>query len=157
MQLSRTLAAGLLATLVAFLYCSCASNESTGSQSVRQRFVPSTTDSAIASWTALAPFPHAFGDPQVMAHAGVGDTFPIQEPGGPTLFKVLVLAGDDNHLALEIRPPELPVKKIDLKRETPLKVLVGSIQFEFSYPAVHVSAADPPTTSKAMIIVRQCP
>lgn len=122
---------------------------------MRQRFVPSTTDSASANWTALARFPHAFGDPQVIAHAGIGDTFPVQEPGGPTLFKVVVLAGDDAYLKLEIRSRELPVRTIDLKRNKPVKVGIGSGQFELSYPAVQVSTADPTTTSKAMIIVRQ--
>lgn len=157
MQNTRTLLLCLVAGLAALLLSGCATGKTTGSHSVRQRFVPSTKDSASATWTALAPFPHAFGDPQVIAHAGIGDTFPVQAPGGPTLFKVVVLAGDDDGLKLEIRSPELPAKAVDLKRNKPAKVRVGSSQFEFSYPAVNVSAADPPTTSKAMIIVRQFP
>ena len=157
MTTTRTMLPCLVAAFLGLLLAGCASNKSAGSQEVRQRFVPSTTDSASASWTALAPFPHAFGDPQVMAHAGIGDTFPVQEPEGPTLFKVLILAGDDNQLTLEIRAPESPANKITLKREKTLKVPVGSKVFEFCYPAVRVSSGDPPTTSKALIIVRLCP
>jgi len=157
MQIPRTLAACLSAGFATLLLCSCATDKSASPQSVRQRFVPSTTNSASANWTALSPFPHAFGDPQVIAHAGVGDTFPVQEAGGPLLFNVLVLAGDDNHLVLEIRAPESPAKKVNLKRSQPAKLSVGPSQFEFSYPAIHVSSADPPTTGKAMIIVKKRP
>jgi len=157
MQLSRTLAACLSAGLATLLLCSCATDKSASPQSVRQRFVPSTTDSASANWTALAPFPHVFGDPQVIAHAGIGDTFPVQESGGPVLFNVLVLAGDDNHLVLEIRAAESPAKKLNLKRNQPASLSVGPSQFEFSYPAIHVSSADPPAASKAMLIVKKRP
>jgi hypothetical protein len=157
MQIRRTLAACLIAGLGTLLLCSCATDKSAKPQSVRQRFVPSTTDSASANWTALAPFPHAFGDPQVIAHASIGDTFPVQEAGGPVLFQVLVLAGDDNHLVLEIRAPESLAKKLNVKRNQPARLSVGSSQFDFSYPVIHVSSADPPTATKAMIIVRKHP
>ena len=149
-----------MATVVGLLLCSCTADKSAGPQSVRQRFVPAPARSSGgtgANWTALAPFPHEFGNRQVLAHAGIGDTFPVQEPGGLILFEVAVLAGDEEHLVLEIRAGESPAKKITLRRDKKVTVPVGSSRFDFCYPTVHISTGDPPTTSKAMVIVRLCP
>jgi len=157
MKPSSTTLSCLAIVLGALIIIGCATEKSDGTQRVRQRFVPSSAQSPGANWTALVPFPHEFGDRQVVARAGIGDTFPVHEPGGPVVFEVAVIGGDDEQLALEIRTAGSASKKITLRRNQTLTVPVASSRFEFSYPTLHVSPGDPPTTNKAMIIIRQCP
>jgi hypothetical protein len=126
---------------------------------VRMRFVPGgppakgSSDFAGASVTALGPGP-VKGELWCQANAGVGDKFPVIDKEGVTLFEVLLAAGDDDHVVLEIRSKE-GAKKIDLPRDKAGSVAVAGIEYRLLYPSVSVAAApnEMPTTNKAMLMV----
>jgi hypothetical protein len=157
MKTPATITRIFILPLLGLLFCGCASHEAANPHVVQQRFVPVPHDpsaGSAANWTALVPFPDKNGAPHVLAHAGVGDKFPVQEKGGPTLFQVLVVEGDDAHLILEIRSEET-LKKIDLRRDQSVSVQVTDGRYEFCYPTTHVSRAAQPTTSKAFLLVKR--
>src|SRR3954469_22524907 len=87
---------------------------------VRQRFVPASGDTAKGNGASFSALHHLVADDpgvsMLMAHAGVGDSFPVQEEQGPKLFEVAVVGGDDDLLKLEVRRPE-GMAKHDLKRD----------------------------------------
>ena len=126
---------------------------------VRMRFVPGgppakgSSDFEGASFTALGEGP-VKGELWCQANAGVGDKFPVIDKEGVTLFEVLLAAGDDDHLVLEIRAKE-GTKKIDLHRDKLGSVEVAGIKYGLSYPSVSVAARpnEKPTTNKAMLMV----
>ena len=126
---------------------------------VRMRFVPGgplakgSSDFKGASFTELGEGP-VKGELWCQAHAGVGDTFPVIDKKGVTLFEVLLAEGDDDHVMLEIRSKE-GAKKIDLPRDKAGSVEVAGIKYGLSYPSVSVAAApkEKPTTNKAMLMV----
>jgi hypothetical protein len=148
----------LLVLLLGLLLWGCATHEAANPHVVKQRFVPMPHDPSSgsgANWTALVPFPDKRGAPHVLAHAGIGDTFPVQEKGGPTVFQVLVVEGDDAHLILEIRSEET-LKRIDLPRDKSVSVQISGSRYEFCYPTTHVNPNEKLTTSKAFLIVKRC-
>src|SRR5947209_13925646 len=108
MNLIRHLAAAFFAgTLLAVLAPIWSVDGQEAAGPVRRRFVPAPPDAAKgngASYSMLHHMPQ--DDPgvtMVMAHAGVGESFPVQEETGPKLFEVLIAAGDDDLLKLEVR------------------------------------------------------
>lgn len=125
----------------------------------RVRFVPGSapmkgsSDFKGASCTGLVPGPRK-GELWLQAHADVGDDFPVIDEKGVTLFEVLLKAGDDDHLVLEIHTKE-GKQKIDLQRDKAGAVTVAGIKYDLSYPSVSVAAAPnaKPTTNKAMLMV----
>lgn len=145
---------------VAMLLSGCAAPKDTQRQAMRQRFVPGPHDSSSgggANWTAL----HQFSDDKpgvlmVMAHAGIGDMFPVQEEHKPKLFDVIVIAGDDEHLMLEVRSEE-GLQRLDLGRDGTVWVKVGGCKYSMAYPSVTVNPGSKPTTDKAMILVHRFP
>ncbi len=88
----------------------------------------------------------------LQAWAGVGEKFPVREKDGPTHFEVTVVAGDDDHLVLELHSKD-PVQKIDVRRDKAIPVLVGGIRYELAYPSTSVSSSGTTTTNQAMIMV----
>ncbi|WP_147263371.1 hypothetical protein [Roseimicrobium gellanilyticum] len=97
-----------------------------------------------------------------IAHAGVGDSFPVQEEGKPKDFDVIVKSGDDDKLVLEFSQDGKPAfAPITLGRDwTPAQsgnVKTPQFQYEFKYPSVSVSGKAKTVTDKAMIIVRRIP
>ena len=78
----------------------------------------------------------------------------MMDKEGATLFEVLLAAGYDDHVVLEIRSKGSG-KKIDLPRDKPGSVDVAGIKYGLSYPSVSVAAArnENPTTNKAMLMV----
>jgi hypothetical protein len=129
-------------------------------KAVRQRFVPGTQDPSKgngANWSELhqinADKP---GVLMLMAHAGVGDSFPVQEPGQPKAFEVAVISGDDDHLVLEVQGGEKP-QRVDLRRDATARVEVKGERYALSYPSVTVNAQDGASTDKALIIVNRFP
>ena len=92
----------------------------------------------------------------LMAHAGIGDSFPVAENDKPKAFDVKVVAGDDDHLKLEIRT-EKGSDQLDLKRDGTLSVQLAGHKFTLAYPSVTVSSKGKPTTDAAMIIVNRFP
>jgi hypothetical protein len=123
----------------------------TAAKPVRLRFVPKAHEGNGASSTEL----HAFPGPDsrreaVQAWAGVGDSFPVREKGGKTLFEVAVVAGDDDRLEIEIRLQGAP-QKVTVVRDQRATVKVAGKEYEFVYPSVRGSSAD--KTDQAMIIV----
>jgi hypothetical protein len=122
---------------------------------VRQRFVPGKSENG-ASWSALRPEPDNRGGVFLQAWAGIGEKFPVKEKGGPTLFEVTVLDGDDDHLLMEVRSKEV-TQKIDVRRDKSEQVVIAGIRYELAYPSTSVSSADKATTNQAMIMVCRRP
>ena len=144
----------------AMLLTGCAAQKDPQLHAMRQRFVPVPHDSSGgggANWTAL----HQFSDDEpgvlmLMARAGIGDTFPIQEENLPKLFDVIVVAGDDDHLMLEVRSEEV-LQRLDLRRDETLWVKVAGHKYSLAYPSVTVNSDSQPTTDRAMILVHRYP
>jgi hypothetical protein len=91
-----------------------------------------------------------------MARAGIGDTFPVQAENLPKLFDVIVVAGDDDHLMLEVRSEEA-LQRLDLRRDETLWVKVTGHKYSLAYPSITVNSDSQPTTDKAMILVHRYP
>jgi hypothetical protein len=107
-----------------------------------------------AAWSALrpGPGPHS-GELFLQAWAGIGHKFPVQKEGGPTLFEVALIQGNDDHLVVEVRSRE-GTRRVELKRDRPVPVEVAAITYELLYPTCNVSSAqNRSTTNKAMLIV----
>ena len=136
-----------------------ADKPSTTPQAVRQQFVPGPHDSSSgngADWTTLVRlFPDA-PSLAVMAHAGVGDTFPVHEEHQPTLFDVILISGDDAHLTLEVSSAE-GSRRFDLKRDEEVPVQVAGHKYTLLYPSITVSSDSKLTTDKATIIIERLP
>ena len=148
-----------MTSLMLAVLCGCAAHEATKSPNVRLRFVPAetTNGSGGASWSALHPAPD--GDPGVwmaIAHAGIGDSFPVREEGGPTLFDVVVTAGDDDHLLLDLRSPN-GSQRVDIRRDKSVFVRIAGSRYGLAYPSVSVAAGGRTTTGKAMLLVHRFP
>ena len=108
-----------------------------------------------ADWSALGNGPGAKeGTTVLMAHAGVGDTFPVQDKAGHTLGEVFIADGDDTHLQVEVRSKE-GLQKIELRRDKAVSVEMARSKIALLFPTVSVNAAEnrKPTTNKAMLIV----
>ena len=149
---------GVFAVMLA---CGCARREveaggriPAGTQPLR--FLASAEEGGGAAVTALVPAPGRPGALWVRATAGLGDTFPVREPGGPALFDVAVVEGDDLHLVLEVRTGG-GARRVRVPRDVPKKLGVAGATYEFYYPRCHVSSEDWPVTSKALIMVTRLP
>jgi hypothetical protein len=145
--------------LIGMAMVGCATSEPAKSGTIRQRFVPAAAGTAArgASWSALHP--SQMDSPGVwmaMARAGMGDTFPIAEDAGPTLFKVFVATGDDDHLVLEVSSTE-GTQRVDLHRDRPASIQVAGRTYKLSYPSVYVAPTAKPTTTQAMLMVHRLP
>lgn len=141
-------------------------------QGVRQKFVPAPADPSRGNGANFTALHHIEKDePDVlmlMAHAGVGDSFPVHEEGKPKEFEVKVTAGNDDKLELEISwekaaNPRIfegnksPMKKT-LPRDSTLTLpLFGEFKYVISYPSVTVASDGKDTTDKAMLIVNRWP
>ena len=156
MKFIRLLLPALLALGLHTAFAADAGPKSTGT-SVRVRFVPvKVTDGRNkASFTALAPMKE-MGGVRLMAHAGAGESFPVTELNGPTLFEVAVIDGDDEHLALEIRAKE-GVQKVECRRDKASTVMVAGVRYEILFPNVSVASTGKATTEQAMIIFSRRP
>jgi hypothetical protein len=125
---------------------------------VRRRFVPAPPDAAKGNGASFSMLHHMPQDDpgvtMVMAHAGVGESFPVQEKKGPKLFEVLLAAGDDDLLKLEVRRPE-GLTKHDLKRDDTVWFKVADEWFSIYYPSLTVSSKDRPTAQQVMLIVNR--
>jgi len=149
-----------LATLVS----GCATQHGDKQYSVRQRFVPPPDAGASessrngASFSALVPLKDGTGVSRLMAHAGIGDSFPIKDEEGRCFFEVKVVGGDDDHLLILINSIEAP-QRIDLKRDKSAWFQIGKNKYDLAYPSVSVSAGknETPTTSQAMLLVHHHP
>ena len=129
--------------------------------SVRLEFVPgadpqsSLESSDGAVWSPLRAGP----DPQLgglflQAWAGIGHEFPVKEEGGPTLFEVAVVEGNDARLVVEVRSEAPATQTVELKRDQTVPVEVDGATYELLYPTCDVSSAqNRTTTNKAMLIV----
>ena len=127
---------------------------------VRQRFVPKPRDAGAGNganctklnqWKMDKP-----GVLMLMAHAGVGDSFPVAEEHQAKVFDVKVVAGDDDELTLEIQSAA-GFESHNLKRDGSVSMQIAGHKFTISYPSVTVNPDSKPTTDKAMIIVNRFP
>jgi len=127
--------------------------------SVRLRFVPvphDTSNGGSADWTALAPLFNIKGVVAVMAHAGIGDTFPVKEEHKPKVFDVIVVSGNDSHLLLEVRSEE-GSQRFDVKRGKAVETQVHGQKYSLGYSSTTVSSDEKQTTDKATIVVTRLP
>jgi len=148
-----------------------AAKEST-KQAVRQKFVPAPVDPSRgngADFSILHHFEKDYPDVlMLMAHAGVGDSFPVQEEGKAQEFEVKVTAGDDDKLELEIswekaaNPKLFEGNKSPMKRTLPRDGTltlpqIGEFKYVISYPSLTVASDGKDATDKAMLIVNRWP
>ena len=150
----------LLCVIIGLLLCGCAMHDSNKPHSVRLRFVPGSapqspmesSDSAVWSSLRAGPGPQ-HSNLFLQAWAGIGHKFPVQREGGPTLFEVAVIQGNDEHIVAEVRSKE-GTQTVGLKRDRPTPIKVGGVDYELLYPTCNVSSAqNRTTTNKAMLIV----
>jgi len=125
---------------------------------IRQRFEPldSKETGRGANWTALAEAPERPGAFWLRAHAGVGDTFPVQEASGPKLFDVAIPEGNDEKLLVDIRY-QGGVQRIEVPRDTPVTVEIGGRRYEWHYPSLYVNPESQATSDKAFLILTRLP
>jgi hypothetical protein len=112
-----------------------------------------------ADWTQLRQGPGKEpGRLFLMAHAGIGDAFPVQDSTGKTHFVVLVTEGDDSHLLLVVRSKE-GSRAFNVLRDKPVPVVVTGGKYDLCFPTVEsaAQAGSKPATDKAMIIVHHFP
>ena len=156
-KLKMLLLGSWVAWSAVMLLAGCASHSETQPEVVRQRFVPGPSDSSGggANWTALQQF--AADQPgvlTVMAHAGIGGRFPVQEEHRPRVFEVTVVEGDDEHLVLEVRRDE-GSQRLRVQRDGTARAQVAGNEYVFAYPSVTVRVDSKPTTDKALILVHR--
>ena len=112
-----------------------------------------------ADWSALGNGPGS-GESRsaLMAHAGVGDTFPVHDKDGHTLGEVFIAGGDDAQLQVEVRSKE-GLQKIEVRRDKAVSFLMPGSKIELLFPTVSVNKAEikMPTTNKAFLIVTRRP
>ena len=125
---------------------------------VRQRFEPvdSRQSGRSANWTALVPVSDRPGALWVRAHAGIGDTFPVQEKDGPKLFDVAIPEGNDDKLLVEVRY-QGGMQRIDVPRDKVVTVEIGQRRYEWYYPSIYVNPDGKATTDKAFLILTRLP
>ena len=90
----------------------------------------------------------------LMAHAGIGDTFPVQDKDGHTSGEVFIAGGNDTQLQVEIRSKE-GLQKIEVRRDKAVSFQMAGSKSELLFPTVSVNAAEVknPSTNKAMLIL----
>ncbi len=135
--------------------------------SVRLKFVPAPADPARgngANWSELHHF--ADDDPDVlmvMAHAGIGDSFPVQEKDQPKVMDVKIVSGNDDELELSFAPTEKPYpndsvpKTMKVRRDKTGSILFRGYRYLFSYPSVNIASDAKTTTDTPMLIVNRIP
>lgn len=133
--------------------------------SVRLKFVPAEpARSNGASWSRLRHFPD--DDPDVlmlMANAGIGDSFPVQEKDNPKVMDVKIVSGNDDELELGFAPTEKPYpndsvpKTMKVRRNDTASIVLQGYRYKFSYPTVNVASDGKTTTDTPMLIVNRIP
>ena len=131
----------------------------TAQQAVTLRFDPNggawagETPFKGASWTKLGKGLHK--GLWMRAVAGLGDTFPVQEKDGVTLFEVKVIEGNDDRLIVEVRA-NAESRRVTLPRDKKATVEIAGGTYELVFPTTRVaprSENEKPTTNKATIFV----
>lgn len=155
--IARRLRAAGLAAMTALLFAT-----GLGAQAERQRFIPAPGEPGKGNSADFTALHHLAEDDSdifmLMAHAGIGDSFPVQEEGKPKAFDVKVIAGNDDKLEIECTSDGKKVlERIGLERDGWHALPQGEYQYQISYPSVTVAANGSVTTSKALIIVRRLP
>ena len=153
-------------TVIAFvmLVAGCAAPRGDQLHAVRQRFVPAPSAGADessrrgASCSALVPLRDGSGVSRLIAHAGIGDIFPVKDEAGRCLFEVEVVGGDDDHLLISLNSIERS-QRIDLRRDKPVWVEIAGGKYDLAYPSVSVAAGknEQPTSSQVMLLVHHHP
>jgi len=92
----------------------------------------------------------------VRAHAGIGDTFPVQEKDGRRLFDVVIPEGNDDQLLVEVRS-QAGTQRIDLPRDKTVTVEIEGSRYDWYYPSTYVNPDGKATTDKAFLIITRLP
>ncbi len=140
---------------------SCVARERTlPSGVVRLRFVPDSPphspleSSKGAVWSGFAP--GMFGGPGrlgLMAHAAIGDKFPVAHENGNQLFEVRLKDGNDDYVVLEILAENDP-RELNIQRDKKKTLTIDGESYDFYYPSVEVAATENiSTTNKAQIVI----
>lgn len=138
------LVCGAVIAVVA-LACGCAAPHGDQRHAVRLRFVPAPSAGADessrngASCSALVPLRDGSGVSRLIAHAGIGDSFPVKDEAGHCLFEVEVVRGDDDHLLIALNSIE-PSQHVDLRRDKSVWVQIAGSKYNLAYPSVSVAA-----------------
>ncbi len=126
----------------------------------RQRFVPAPVDPSRANGADFTPLRYrAELDPDacmLVAHAGVGDSFPVQEEGKPKAFDVLLKDGNDDRLVIECLYDKAR-RQLFLHRDGTNEFRYQNFRYTFFYPSVSVGPDGKATTDKATIVVQRIP
>ncbi len=93
-----------------------------------------------------------------MAHAGIEDTFPVQNKDGTTLGEVFIAGGDDTQLQVEVRSKD-GLQKIEVRRDKAASLQMAGNKITLLFPTVSIKRAEnkKPTTKKAMLILTRRP
>ena len=146
----------ILTILVTLSLCGGAMHAEDPDEAVRLRFEPINTKKESgggANFTSLSPAPGRPGALSAMVHAGMKDTFPIQDEQGAVLFRVTVPAATDDQFTLQITKAGKMLQMIRLKRDQPVTANIAAGRFVFYYPSTYVSSTEKNTTNKALLIV----
>jgi len=132
---------------------------------VRLRFVPGekTDDADCAkddtSWTRFHWMEEMDdGVWMLQAHVAGGGSFPAENAAGEHLFRVRMVEGDDDRVELEVTDAAGEKSTVKIQRdEQDVMANIGGKEYRFSYPSVSVAAKDanPPTTTKMMLLIFQ--
>ena len=121
-----------------------------------------------AVWSMLAPF--IDGDVAAQGHVGIGEWFPVAEPGGPELFQVHLVSGSDTAVMVEARTAKT-TQRVRIEKAGMSSCEIAGGEYEFLYPRRWIGKSSLPTTgttgmneltpqghvSKIMLMVRRKP
>lgn len=137
----------LVCVLLVMVLGGCGAHETNEPHSVRLRFTPNDTSlpaAGSASWTGLGGSPSG----AAFIRTPLGGEFSLMGKSGLVHFKATLVAGDDDHLVLELQP-ENGSQRIEVQRDKAIAVRIKESKYEFSYPSRYVSSADIPTKENA--------
>ena len=96
-----------------------------------------------AVWSMLAPF--IDGDVAAQGHVGIGEWFPVAEPGGPELFQVHLVSGSDTAVMVEARTAN-STQRVRIEKAGMSSCEIAGGEYEFLYPRRWIGKSSLPTT-----------
>lgn len=94
----------------------------------------------------------------LMARAGLGDEFPVQDKKGTILFEVRLENGTADHLSLVISSEEGEQKvRVPIDKGAEFSVRGEKYRVDFPTQTVEAGPGERPSTNKAMILIKRKP
>ena len=119
---------------------------------VRVQFDPKASGKGVTSWTSLFRF-KAGGKFLASCRAKVGGRIPIRFKGGPILFHVLLVDGNDDQLTVDVEVSGAANRTLTLVRDRRVSFEVAAKTYELLYPSTQVASTQPVIENTAMILV----